>query len=501
MPNTLQETVEADPLLLRAIGRDWCLRHECLPVRLPDGRAALLFAESADPEAVDWASYLAGLPTDEPVAVADSYDRIQHALAVLRGERAADGESGLLAHLSEEDLAVGEGSTLDEIRRKSQAEPVVRLVDHIFDEALRLSATDIHLEPDDNGVSVRLRRDGMLREFLVLPRWVQASLTSRVKILAELDIAEKRLPQDGRIQRQWQGDTLDVRVSTLPTRLGEKLVLRLLRQDASVVDLVQVGMTDRIRLPFDALCDRPQGMVFVTGPTGSGKSSTLYAALRRILPRNINVTTIEDPIEYRLRGANQVQILEKAGLTFAEALRSILRQDPDVILVGEIRDGETASIAVQAAQTGHLVFSTLHTNDAVGAVTRLADLGVPRFLIASAVLGVVAQRLVRRICPHCLEWGAPLDHQRRAFPEGFELPARVPHPKGCPECDGTGYKGRTGIFELLQIDDAIRDAIVRGEPDTALRRISLMQPLFLDGLEKVAEGATSLEEILRVGIR
>jgi len=497
----LHDVFESDPVLLKGLGRDWCLRHECLPVRLSDGKAALVFAEEVDPEAVEWAAYLAAVPLTDLVSVAGASDRIQHGLAVLRGERAADSESGLLAHLTEEDLAVGEGSTLDEIRRKSQAEPVVRLVEHIFEEALRLNATDIHLEPDDTGVTVRLRRDGLLREFLVLPRWVQASLTSRVKILAELDIAEKRLPQDGRIQRTWHGDTLDVRVSTLPTRLGEKVVLRLLRQDASVTDLVQVGMSDRIRLPFEALCDRPQGMVFVTGPTGSGKSSTLYASLRRILPRDINITTIEDPIEYRLRGANQVQILEKAGLTFAEALRSILRQDPDVILVGEIRDGETATIAVQAAQTGHLVFSTLHTNDAVGAFTRLADLGVPRFLIATAVLGVVAQRLVRRICPHCLVWGEPTAAERQSFPEGFELPGQVPHPVGCPECDGTGYKGRTGIFELLPVDETLREGIVRGDSDGALRKASGMKPLFFDGLEKVRDGVTSLEEVLRVGVR
>ncbi|MBK8802439.1 MAG: type II/IV secretion system protein [Fibrobacteres bacterium] len=340
-----------------------------------------------------------------------------------------------------------------------------------------------------------------MREFLVLPRWVQASLTSRIKILAELDIVEKRLPQDGRIQRLWQGESLDVRVSTLPTRTGEKVVLRLLRQDASVVDLVQVGMGPRVRALFESLCDRPQGMVFVTGPTGSGKSSTLYAALRRILPRDINITTIEDPIEYRLKGANQVQILEKAGLTFAEALRSILRQDPDVILVGEIRDAETAGIAVQAAQTGHLVFSTLHTNDAAGAVTRLSDLGVPRFLVASAVLGVVAQRLVRKICPHCVAWSETTPEERAAFPGDATVPASVPRAVGCPSCDGTGYKGRTGIFEILVVDDLLREAIVRGEPETVIRKLSGMQPLLLDGLEKVAEGRTTLEEVLRVGLR
>jgi type II secretory ATPase GspE/PulE/Tfp pilus assembly ATPase PilB-like protein len=495
-----EPALHPDPELLRRLGHDFCLRREALPIRTEDGRAVLAFAAEADPEALEWAAHLADLDA-EPEVREHAGERIQHALAVLRGERAAAGEEGVLSHLAEDEIAVGEGSTLDEIRRKSQAEPVVRLAEHIFDEALRLSATDIHLEPEENGVVVRLRRDGLLREFLVLPRWVQASLTSRLKILAELDIAEKRMPQDGRIQRLWQGETMDVRVSTLPTRLGEKVVLRLLRQNASVEDLQQVGMPPRIRKVFEGLCDRPQGMIFVTGPTGSGKSSTLYAALQRMLPRDINITTIEDPIEYRLKGANQVQILEKAGLTFAEALRSILRQDPDVILVGEIRDAETAGIAVQAAQTGHLVFSTLHTNDSVGAITRLSDLGVPRFLVASAVLGVAAQRLVRKICPVCSTLGEPTPEERAQFPTGSVLPARVPRAIGCPECDGTGYKGRTGIFELLLVDDPLRESIVRGDPETALRRTSGMTPLIQDGLDKVAAGVTTLEEVLRVGLR
>lgn len=489
-----------DPDLLQRLGRDFCLRREALPLRLADGRTVLAFSAEADLEALEWARHLAGLDV-EPDALENAGERIQHALAVMRGQRTAAGEDGVLSHLAEDEISLGEGSSLDEIRRKSQAEPVVRLADHIFEEALRLLATDIHLEPEENGVVVRLRRDGLLREFLVLPRWVQASLTSRLKILAELDIAEKRLPQDGRIQRLWQGETLDVRVSTLPTRLGEKVVLRLLRQNASVVDLEQVGMPPRIQKVFEGLCDRPQGMIFVTGPTGSGKSSTLYAALQRMLPRDINITTIEDPIEYRLRGANQVQILEKAGLTFAEALRSILRQDPDVILVGEIRDAETATIAVQAAQTGHLVFSTLHTNDAVGAITRLSDLGIPRFLVASAVLGVAAQRLVRKVCPRCSSWSEPTAEERSQFPSGTALPDRVLRPAGCPECEGTGYSGRTGIFELLVVDDPLREAIVRGDSETSMRRDSGMDPLLLEGLEKVASGVTTLEEVLRVGLR
>ncbi|HNY30081.1 MAG TPA: GspE/PulE family protein [Fibrobacteria bacterium] len=499
MTSTSASSSDTSTTLDPRVGLDFCLRHELVLRSTPSG-VEVHFAGSPDPEALEWVAYLADRAVDDLVVVGQS-PHIERDLAVMRGRRASEGESGLLAGLSEDDLSVGEGSSLDEIRRKSQAEPVVKLADHIFEEALRLSATDIHLEPDDSGVTVRLRRDGLLREFLVLPRWVQASLTSRIKILAELDIAEKRLPQDGRIQRLWQGESLDVRVSTLPTRTGEKVVLRLLRQDASVVDLVQVGMGDRVRGQFEALCDRPQGMVFVTGPTGSGKSSTLYAALRRILPRDINITTIEDPIEYRLKGANQVQILEKAGLTFAEALRSILRQDPDVILVGEIRDSETAGIAVQAAQTGHLVFSTLHTNDAVGAVTRLSDLGVPRFLVASAVLGVVAQRLVRKICPECMVWSEPSPEERSSFPPDTVLPSRVPRAVGCPVCDGTGYKGRTGIFEILVVDDPLREAIVRGDPETSIRKLSGMRPLLLDGLEKVQEGRTTLEEVLRVGLR
>lgn len=493
-------SIEIEHGRITDLGTAWCLANGALPV-LRDGVLHLGFSGKADPVALQWGSWRLDLP-DPPVHVLeDIEDDLAHALAVLRGQEAADNRGGLLGRLAEEELAVADGTSVDEIRRKSQSEPVVKLVDHVLDEGLRQGATDIHLEPDEEGVSVRFRRDGMLREFLVLPAWVQASLISRVKILAELDIAEKRLPQDGRIQREWAGETLDIRVSTLPTRMGEKVVLRLLRQTASVRDLTSVGMPDRIRQAFENLCDRPQGMVFVTGPTGSGKSSTLYAALQRLLPRAINITTIEDPIEYRLRGANQVQILEKAGLGFAEALRSILRQDPDVILVGEIRDAETAAIAVQAAQTGHLVFSTLHTNDSAGAITRLVDLGVPRFLVGSAVLGILAQRLVRRVCPHCAVRGEPSERERELLADWGPLPESVAIAKGCPLCDHTGYEGRIGIFELLVLDDAMREAVTAGATDGEIRRRFDLRPLVLDGIEKAAAGLTTLEEALRVGVR
>lgn len=492
--------IEIDHARIPELGLAWCLAHGALPV-LRDGSPHLGFSGKADPEPLAWGAWRLDLPSPTVHVLEDLEEELAHALAVLRGQEAAENRGGLLGRLAEEDLAVGEGSSVDEIRRKSQSEPVVKLVDHVLDEALRQGATDIHLEPDEEGVSVRFRRDGMLREFLVLPAWVQASLTSRVKILAELDIAEKRLPQDGRIQRQWSGETLDIRVSTLPTRMGEKVVMRLLRQTAAVHDLAAVGMPQAIRDAFETLCDRPQGMIFVTGPTGSGKSSTLYAALQRLLPRAINITTIEDPIEYRLRGANQVQILEKAGLGFPEALRSILRQDPDVILVGEIRDAETAGIAVQAAQTGHLVFSTLHTNDAAGAITRLVDLGIPRFLVGSAVLGILAQRLVRRVCPRCATRGEPSERERELLADWAPLPESVAIAHGCPLCDGTGYEGRVGIFELLVLDDDLREAVVSGATDGEMRRRSGMRPLVVDGIAKAAAGLTTLEEVLRVGLR
>lgn len=492
--------VEIDREGLAQLEASWWLAQGLLPV-VHQGSVHLAFPGKADPVAAAWAAWRLDLPGPETPVLEDKDEDLAHPFALLRGQEAADQRGGLLGRLAEEDLGVSDGSSVDEIRRKSQSEPVVKLVDHVVDEALRQGVTDIHLEPDDEGVAVRFRRDGMLREFLILPSWVQASLTSRVKILAELDIAERRLPQDGRIQKEWKGERLDIRVSTLPTRMGEKVVMRLLRQTANVLDLTSVGMPERIRTVFEHLCDRPQGMVFVTGPTGSGKSSTLYAALQRLLPKAINITTIEDPIEYRLRGANQVQILEKAGLGFAEALRSILRQDPDVILVGEIRDAETASIAVQAAQTGHLVFSTLHTNDAAGAITRLVDLGVPRFLVGSAVLGILAQRLVRRVCPVCSVRGAPTDLERELLADFGPLPESVAIAKGCPECEGTGYRGRIGIFEILPMDDGLREAVAGGASDGDIRRMAAMRPLVHDGLEKAASGATTLEEVLRVGLR
>lgn len=404
---------------------------------------------------------------------------------------------GLLNELMRSDVAVGEGTSLEEIRRKSQAEPLIKLVNHIINQAILELATDIHVEPGETGVKVRYRKDGMLKDAMDLPKWVQASMTSRMKILAELDIAEKRLPQDGRIKWPHEGDWIDLRVSTLPTRVGEKVVIRVLKHLEQVAQFESLGMQVDTLQALRSLIHRPQGMLFVTGPTGSGKSSTLYAALREIIGKDINVSTIEDPIEYRLEGANQVQIHERAGLTFASALRSLLRQDPDVIMVGEIRDEETAAIAVQAAQTGHLVFSTLHTNDAPSAVTRLLDLKIKPFLISSAVLGVLSQRLVRKLCSRCKVMAPPTAEEKLFLPN---LPELCPTAKGCAFCQGTGYRGRTGLFELLIFDALVREAILAGKSDSEIKKVAAYRTLVQDGLDKMREHQTSAAELIRVAV-
>jgi type IV pilus assembly protein PilB len=389
------------------------------------------------------------------------------------------------------------------IRRETESAPVVKMVNLIIDTAIQNGASDIHIEPHENSLHVRNRIDGMLLDMMDMPGWMQHPLTSRIKILANMDIAEKRTPQDGRIKRMADGEEIDLRVSTLPTHHGEKTVIRLLRHNATLLQLESLGLDGQDLEAIIELINKPQGMLFVTGPTGSGKSSTIFACLNRIKNKAINITTIEDPIEYKLAGINQVQINEKAGLTFADTLRSILRQDPDVILLGETRDPETAQIALQSSQTGHLVFSTLHTNDSVAAITRLRDLGIPSFLIASAVLGLLAQRLVRVICPECKAPYKPttaVEYRYKLLTKGLPFPDSF-HGTGCKKCHHTGFKGRTGVFEFLKIDNELRGMIAKNEPEHMIREKALrnnMKKLMAHGLEKVKSGVTSVEELLRV---
>ena len=379
--------------------------------------------------------------------------------------------------------------------------PVIRMINALLLQALRERASDLHFEPYEQRSVVRFRIDGVLRDVIEPPRALHAALVSRLKIMASLDIAEKRLPQDGRISLKLGDRQVDVRVSTLPTGSGERVVLRLLDKEAARLDLTALGMSDGTLAAIDRLIREPHGIVLVTGPTGSGKTTTLYAALSRLPRGSVNMMTVEDPIEYALDGVAQTQVNPRIELDFARALRAILRQDPDVIMIGEIRDLETAQIAVQASLTGHLVLATLHTNDASSAVTRLADMGVEPYLLASSLLGVLAQRLVRTLCPVCKTANAPSVGERKLLADIGIGSASVHDAPGCAECNDTGFRGRTGVYELLLVDDAIRRGIHDGADEIALRGAATragMTSLRRDGARWIADGSTSLAELVRV---
>ncbi len=378
--------------------------------------------------------------------------------------------------------------------------PIIKLINAMLSEAIKESASDIHIETFENTLQIRFRVDGVLREVLKPNRKLASLLVSRIKVMAKLDIAEKRIPQDGRISLRIGGRAVDVRVSTMPTGHGERVVLRLLDKNAARLDLKDLGMTDVTRVNFSKLIEKPHGIILVTGPTGSGKSTTLYAGLSQIDAKERNILTCEDPIEYAIEGIGQTQVNTKVDMTFARGLRAILRQDPDVVMVGEIRDLETAAIAVQASLTGHLVLSTLHTNTAAGAITRMEDMGVEPFLLSSSLLGVLAQRLVRTICPHCRESHLPDDEERQllALPEDNE--AVIYRAVGCVECSFKGYRGRMGIHELLPVDDQVRELIHNGQGEQAIEKCVRHSNASIrrDGFDKVMLGKTTLEEVLRV---
>lgn len=376
--------------------------------------------------------------------------------------------------------------------------PIIRLINAMLTEAIKDQASDIHIETYERHLQVRFRVDGILREILRLQRSLAALFISRLKVMAKLDIAEKRIPQDGRMVLRIGGRAIDVRVSTLPSNYGERIVLRLLDKNSVSLDLATLGMSPQNLRQIDELIQRPHGIILVTGPTGSGKSTTLYAALSRLNARVRNIMTVEDPIEYELDCISQTQVNTKVDMTFARSLRAILRQDPDVVLVGEIRDDETAQIAVQASLTGHLVLSTLHTNSALGALSRLQNMGIAPFLLSTSLLAVLAQRLVRTLCPDCRQ-PYLVDS---ALARIMELPEgrQVWNPKGCQQCSFTGYRGRTGIHELLVIDERVRTAIYKGEGELSIARLlgGEYVTLRVDGCKKVLAGETSWEEIVRV---
>ncbi|SFU49993.1 type II secretion system protein E (GspE) [Paenacidovorax caeni] len=421
---------------------------------------------------------------------------IEKALAEPAEEAAADSDDGFADGMDG-------GDFVEHLKDLASEAPVIRLVNTIIGRVTDLRASDIHLEPFDDGLHVRYRVDGVIHLGEVVPPRLSAAVSSRVKLLAHLDIAERRLPQDGRIKTRVKGRELDLRVSTVPTVHGESVVMRVLDRASVRLNLDTMGFEQDTLARFNELLLRPHGILLVTGPTGSGKTTTLYAALSKIDAQTNKIITVEDPVEYQLEGINQIQVHPQINLTFANALRSILRQDPDIIMIGEMRDGETAQIAVQSALTGHLVLSTLHTNTAAGAVIRMQDMGVESYLITSSVNGVLAQRLVRTLCSHCKEAYEPGPELRastglgRFCPPGHHIYRAV----GCEHCRQSGYRGRTGIHELFVLDEPMRRAIIDGRDANALNNLAAqggMLSLFEDGLRKVAAGVTTLDELARV---
>jgi general secretion pathway protein E len=485
-----------DPVLVKDLPVEWTRTNGALPIRW-QGALGML---TSDPTAVAVHDDLALLLGQDVHAVLAPAAEILHAIERCYFSK-SDTSKDLLRDLAE--ARPGEAVEIqrsDDLLRVTEQAPVTQLVNLILIEALKARASDIHIEPFEQRVAVRFRVDGLLYEQNSPPKHLEAAFVSRLKVMAKLDIAEKRLPQDGSARVRVGEREIDIRVSTIPVAEGERVVLRLLNRSAALLPLTDLGMDGASLTRFRRVLREPHGVVLVTGPTGSGKTTTLYAALREVDTQRLNVMTIEDPIEYQLSNIGQIQVKPKIGLTFAAGLRHILRQDPDVILVGETRDLETAEILVRASLTGHLVFSTLHTNDAVGAVVRLADMGIEPYLLASAFQAALAQRLVRCLCPDCREASTLTGEERAALgPWAAQLAGGLWRPRGCANCL-EGYRGRTGIYEFMTADVPLLDA-VRAGADLArlfqLARAGGMRTLWEDGLEKVRTGVTSLAEVLR----
>ncbi len=486
-PDLLPEVEGLLPEFLKA--------HHVLPMRADEGALEVVMAAPQDAFVLQALRLTSGLAVRPSVGVPSD---IEKALTRLLDESPA-GEEDDDGHELEGDA----GDFVEHLRDLASEAPVIRMVNGIIGRVIELRASDIHLEPFDDGLHVRYRVDGVLHPGELVPARLGAAVSSRVKLLAHLDIAERRLPQDGRIKTRVKGRELDLRVSTVPTVHGESVVMRVLDRASVRFSLEDMGFAKDTLARFNQLISRPHGILLVTGPTGSGKTTTLYAGLAKLDSTTQKIITVEDPVEYQLEGINQIQVHSQINLTFANALRSILRQDPDIIMIGEMRDGETAQIAVQSSLTGHLVLSTLHTNTAASAVVRMQDMGVERYLITSTVNGVLAQRLVRRLCPHCRTPMQPAPEllQSSGLDRFLEPGAPIYEAKGCDHCRGTGYQGRTGIHELLVVDEDMRSGILRGLDASALQQLAIkagMYTLYDDGLRKVASGVTSLDEVLRV---
>jgi general secretion pathway protein E len=478
-------------------------QQKVFPIAFTDGGLKVAVSDPLNLQPLDDLAVFLGAPV-EPVI---SSERELMAAINRYFDRETGSTEQVMQDIEGEDLGAiaNEIEETDDLLDLASEAPVIRLVNSILTQAVRARASDVHIEPFERELKVRYRIDGLLYNTLTPPRRLQAAISSRIKVMANLNIAERRLPQDGRIRIRVGEKDVDIRVSVVPTAYGERIVLRLLDKTSVLLGLEEIGMGEEAYVKYSRLIKRSNGIILVTGPTGSGKTTTLYGTLNKINAPELNIITIEDPIEYQLGGIGQIQVNPRIDLTFANGLRSILRQDPDIIMVGEIRDRETAEIAIQASLTGHLVFSTLHTNDASGAVTRLLDMGVEAFLVSSSVLAIVAQRLVRVICKDCRESFRPdpslvkeigLDRASETPFEGFFYRGT-----GCPACFQTGFRGRSGIYEVLVIDDNIRSLIMSGADSSVIKRQAVeqgMTTLLRDGLLKIVKGVTTVDEVLRV---
>ena len=511
IPSITLSQLDIDPEVVKLVPAQIAKKYEVLPVKRTGNALTLAMADPTNVFALDDVAFMTNL---QVLPVVASQGAIRQAIERLYEPQASAFSEVITAMEGEvPDVELVEGgedaapSKVDifELKDASEEAPVVKLVNLILTDAIRRGASDIHLEPYEKVFRVRYRIDGVLQEMMVPPKRLEAALLSRVKIMSNLDIAERRLPQDGRIKIRYSSREIDLRVSTLPTIFGEKIVMRILDKEALTLDLAKLGFDDWSMENFKKVIHQPYGMILITGPTGSGKTTTLYSAVHTINSPDINIMTAEDPVEYNLKGVNQVQVNEEIGRTFSAVLRSFLRQDPDVILVGETRDLETAQIAIRAALTGHLVFSTLHTNDAPSTIARLQDMGIPPFLVASSILLVLAQRLARRVCKECRD---PYEVDEESLTPYGHVPqglgkVTLYKGKGCQACNFTGVKGRTAIYEVMPVSSEIRELILRGSSSTELRELATqqgMRTLRQAGLLKVLEGATTAEEILRVTI-
>ncbi|MCD7032908.1 Flp pilus assembly complex ATPase component TadA [Metabacillus sp. GX 13764] len=480
-----------DQKLMNIVPKDIAKRNLVVPLKKEGDKLFVAMADPMNFYAIDDLRLATGFQIQTAIATKDDILR-----AITKYYDIDDSMTDVMRELQVDDAVIEETTAADD-------SPIVRLVNQILQNAVQQKASDIHIDPHETKIQIRYRVDGVLRNERTLPKHMQSVMTARLKIMANLDITEHRIPQDGRIKTNIDLHPIDLRVSTLPTVYGEKIVMRILDLGSSLNDVDKLGFNSLNLKRFNALIEKPTGIVLITGPTGSGKSSTLYAALNRLNSEQVNIITIEDPVEYQLEGINQIQVNANVGMTFAKGLRSILRQDPNIIMVGEIRDKETAEIAVRASLTGHLVLSTLHTNDALGTITRLMDMGVEPFLVASSLAGVVSQRLVRRVCRDCAREQAATKREIEIFAKRGLSIQKIVRGEGCGMCNMTGYKGRLAIHELLVINEEMQKVIMNNEPYSKLRELAVKnKTIFLldDGLLKVKQGLTTTEEILRIAI-